>query len=224
MNCVIVDDDKLSRNVIEKLVESTDNLTLIKSCENAFDAYNILQNQVIDLVFLDIEMPEINGMEFIKNLKVKPLIILITSYSQYALESYEHDVVDFLVKPVSPARFLKGVSKAWAILGKNGKKDGLFIKSGSELVQVNQEEILLVEALGNYVILHTPKKKLTVHTTMKEMEEKLSNSNFVRVHRSFIVNLKKIDAIKDNEIKISDKRISIGKIYKEDLVRNLNFL
>jgi DNA-binding LytR/AlgR family response regulator len=229
MKCLIVDDDELSRNIIEDLVEETDFLELVKSCESSMEAFNILRDQKIDLVFLDIEMPKMSGIELLKNLDTMPQVILITSHSEYALESYELSVTDFIVKPVAPARFLKAVSKARTVSESQsgGASDGdktLFVKADSRLVQINTNDLLWIEALGNYVIIHTTKEKLTVHTTMKEIEAKLSDVDFIRVHRSFIVRLDKIESIEDNFIVIIGKNISIGRAYKEELIKRLNLL
>ncbi len=230
MNCMIVDDDELSRNIVEDLIVETDFLTLTNSCDNPVDAFNILRKEQVDLIFLDVEMPKMSGIEMIKNLNPLPQIILITSHSEYALESYEYDVTDFILKPVSHPRFLKAVSKAKERFeskqGKVEEQDSktIFIKTDSKLVQVNTEDILWVEALGNYVMIKTSDKKYTVHNTMKEMESKLPSNNFIRVHRSFIVRLDKIESIEDNIAVISNKLISIGGAYKDELNKRLNFL
>jgi DNA-binding LytR/AlgR family response regulator len=227
MDCIIVDDDELSRNVIEDLVNETDFLHLVRSCESSLEAFNILRDENIDLAFLDIEMPKMNGMELVKNLTADTQIILITSHSEYASESYEYEVTDFIVKPITPGRFLKAVTKAKrlastsnAVSGGEAKK--LFVKADSRLVQVDTEDLLFVEALGNYVIIHTVKEKLTVHFTMKDILSKLSSKDFIRVHRSFIVRLDKIESIEDNVIEIKNKHISIGRAYKEELLKCLN--
>ncbi len=224
MNCIIVDDDELSRSVIEDLVNEMEVLDLIASCDNAMEAYHFLKNNQIDLAFVDIQMPKINGMELVKNLSSSTQIILITSHSEYASESYEYEVTDFIVKPVSPARFLKAIEKArkQSEAKLSGAGSGkLFIRSDSRLVQLDPKHILYVEALGNYVNIHTDKEKLTVHFTMKEIETRLSSESFIRVHRSFIVKLDRIEAIEDNTIEIGGKQIGIGRAYKEVLIKRL---
>lgn len=226
MNCIIVDDDELSRNIIEDLVKESEFLNLVKSCENAVEAFNLLRDEDIDLAFLDIEMPKMNGMELVKNLDSKTQIILITSHSEYASESYEYEVTDFIVKPITPGRFMKAITKAKRLAdqsggGSTGESRKLFVKADSRLVQVDTKDILYVEALGNYVIIHTVKEKLTVHFTMKDMLAKLPTKEFIRVHRSFIVRLDRIEAIEDNMIDIKGKAINIGRAYKDELLNRL---
>jgi DNA-binding LytR/AlgR family response regulator len=227
MKCLVVDDDALSREVIKDLVETTEGLELFGTCSDAMEAYNVLKNDQIDLVFLDVEMPKMSGLELIQSLEVLPQIVLITGHPEYALESYEYNVTDFLVKPVSVPRFLKAVEKARKVLlggGDNARAGSIFIKTDSRLVQLSVENILYVEALGNYVIVYTDKGRHTVLSTMKDIEKKLSTADFIRVHRSYIVRVDKIDSIEDNFIQIRDKQISIGKVYKDQLLKSLNLL
>lgn len=229
MKCLIVDDDELSRSVVEDLVNETEFLQLEKSCETAVEAFNILKKGEIDLVFLDIEMPKMSGLELLKNLTTLPQVILITAHSEYALESYEYDVTDYIIKPVSQARFLKAIDKAKERIENtaNDESEGsktIFVRAGSRLVQLNTEEILYIEALGNYVNIHTEDKRYTVHITMKEVSTKLPANEFIRVHRSYIVRLDKIESIEDNFITINGKSISIGRAYREELSKSLNMM
>jgi two-component system, LytTR family, response regulator len=229
LNCLVVDDDALSRSVLEDLINDTEFLTLAKSCENAMEAVSVLNDSHIDILFLDIEMPKMDGMELIKSINPLPQLILVTSHAEYAVESYEYNVTDFIVKPVSPARFIKAVDKARKNL--ESKKasistsgESMFIKTDSKLVQLSTDEILFIEALGNYMRIYTSKGKYTILSTMKDMETKLPANHFARVHRSFIVNIKKIETIEDNFILIDGKQVSIGKAYKEELEKRLNLL
>jgi len=229
MRCLVVDDDELSRNVLVDLINETDSLELIKSCEDAIDAFNIIKEEHIDLVFLDIEMPKMDGMEMLRTLSPLPQVILVTSHSEYAVESYEYDVTDFVQKPISHARFLKSVDKALRRFEESranitSKDKTIFIKTESKLVQINTEDVLWVEALGNYMRIFTPKGKYTILSTMKDIASKLAADEFVRVHRSFIVRIDKIETIEDNYILINQKQISIGKAYKEELTKRLNLL
>jgi DNA-binding LytR/AlgR family response regulator len=219
MRCLVVDDDELSRSILADLINETDSLELTKSCEDAIEAFNIIKDEHIDLVFLDIEMPKMDGMEMLRTLSPLPQVILVTSHSKYALESYEYDVTDFIQKPVTHARFLKSVEKALSRFEGNranitSKDKTIFIKTESKLVQINTEDVLWVEAKGKYTIL----------STMKDIASKLSAEEFVRVHRSFIVRVDKIETIEDNYILINQKQISIGKAYKEALSKRLNLL
>ena len=229
LRCIIVDDDELSRSILEDLVNDTDELDLIKSCEDPVEAFKIIKDEHIDLAFLDIEMPKMDGMEMLRNLNPLPQIIFVTAHTEYAVESYEYDVTDFIQKPISAARFLKAVDKAINRFEEKRaniteKDKTIFIKTDSKLVQINTEDILYVEALGNYMRLYTTGGKYTILSTMKDIAAKLSSDDFVRVHRSFIVRLDKIETIEDQFIIIQEKQISIGKAYKDELNKRLNLL
>ena len=183
------------------------------------------------MLFLDVEMPKMGGIELLKNLENPPLVVMITSHDEFALESYEYNVTDFLKKPVEWARFIKTVKKinnklfgTGAKLVENDDSEHVFIKTDSKLVQLKFKDILWVEALGNYVRVHTELEKHTVLTTMKELQAKLPNKEFLRVQRSFIVRLDQIKSIEDNYIIINDKEIHIGKSYKDELTNRLNLL
>lgn len=229
MNCLIVDDDELSRSVLEDLIQDTDGYSLVASCDSGVAAFKVLQEEPIDLLFLDIEMPKMDGMELMKSLNPRPQVIFITSHPEYAAESYEYDVTDFIQKPLSHARFLKAISKAEkrfkverANISSEG--DSIFIKADSRLVRMNLKDIQYIEALGNYMKIYTTDGRYTILSTMKEIAEKLSGNDFVRVHRSYIVRVDQIESIEDQYIKIGEKHISIGKAYKEDLSARLNML
>ncbi|MBT6030432.1 MAG: response regulator transcription factor [Crocinitomicaceae bacterium] len=229
MNCVIVDDDELSRSVLEDLINDTDGFSLVASCESGVDAFKILQEEPVDLLFLDIEMPKMDGMELIKNLNPLPQVVFITSHPEYAAESYEYDVTDFIQKPLTHGRFLKAINKAeqrFKVEKANISSEGesIFIKADSRLVRINLKDICYIEALGNYMKIYTQEGRFTILTTMKEIAEKLSGNDFVRVHRSYLVRLDKIESIEDHYIKMGAKHISIGKAYKEELTSRLNLL
>ncbi|MDA8715410.1 LytTR family DNA-binding domain-containing protein [Flavobacteriales bacterium] len=229
MNCVIVDDDELSRSVLEDLINDTDGFSLVASCESGVDAFKILQEEPVDLLFLDIEMPKMDGMELIKNLNPLPQVVFITSHPEYAAESYEYDVTDFIQKPLTHGRFLKAINKAeqrFKVEKANISSEGesIFIKADSRLVRINLKDICYIEALGNYMKIYTQEGRFTILSTMKEIAEKLSGNDFVRVHRSYLVRLDKIESIEDHYIKMGAKHISIGKAYKEELTSRLNML
>ncbi|NOU59114.1 LytR/AlgR family response regulator transcription factor [Marinifilum caeruleilacunae] len=233
MNCVVIDDDKLSRKVVESYIERTDFLTLGASYPSAIDAINnIKKNEPVDLIFLDIEMPEMSGMEFLNSLNTTPQIIIISSKEQYALEAFEYDVTDYLLKPISYSRFFKAVNKANKRY-KNSEgfiqdKNEIFIKSNSSLVRLNYDDILWIEALENYVVVNTYQEKYTIHFTMKAIEEKMPAARFSRIHRSYIVNLSKIEMIEDNSVVIETdggpKSIPIGKSYRDKLMGDINLM
>lgn len=229
IRCIIVDDDELSRNIMEDLVKENEELELVKTCSDAIEAFNVLKSEEIDLIFLDVDMPKMTGIDLLKSLEVIPQVILITAHSEFAAQSYEYNVTDFIVKPISHARFITAVEKAKKNLLKPSISGGtsvqtIFIKTDSRLVQVYTKNILYIEALGNYVNVYTTNGKYIVLSTMKDIESRLSVPDFMRVHRSFIVRVDKIESIEDNFIHINQKNIPIGKNYKDDLMHSLNLL
>lgn len=238
MNCLIVDDDELSRKTMEHFVEETSFLTLIKSCSSAIEAVNILSgDHNIQLIFLDIEMPIMNGMDLMKSFTNHPEIILMTSHQNYALEAFEYNVTDYLLKPVTYARFLKAVKKAAErskdtntqnAIPANGSNnsngtDDIYVKVDSSLIKLTTKDILWLEAMGDYVSINTAEKKYMVYSTMKHMEEKLPES-FMRIHRSYIVNLNKISNIDDHVITINKNVLSVSRNYKDALLHRLNLV
>ena len=226
---IIVDDDELCQVVISDMISDVDNIECIATFENALDAFNFLKTESVDVVFLDVEMPKMGGMDLLRNLKVKPQIVMITSHDEFALESYEYDVTDFLKKPVSNARFLKTIEKLQLRNQQNdvtvtSKGETIFIKTDSKLIQVKLKDIIWVEALGNYMQIHTTDDKFTILSTMKDIASKLPSNDFIRIQRSFIVRLDKIKSIEDNYVVLDEKQIHIGKAYKENLNKQLNLL
>lgn len=233
MNCIIIDDDDLSRRVIEEFVKRTEYLTLTQSFSGPVEAINYLkQGNEIDLIFLDIEMPEMSGIEFLTTLARPPQIIIVSSKEKYALEAFEYSVTDYLLKPVTYARFFKAVNKAFDVFA-NTRHDidaekEIFIKKNSSLVRLKYNDILWVEALENYVVINATTDKFTIHFTMKAIESQLPANRFKRVHRSFIVNISRIASIEDNSIiiKLADgkKVIPIGKSYRDKLLKEINLM
>ncbi len=233
MNCIIIDDDKLSRRILEEFIKKTEGLILKHSLQDAVSAINTLKyDDEVHLIFLDIEMPEMSGIDFLNSLKNPPQIIIVSSKEKYALDAFEYDVTDYLLKPVTYSRFFKAIAKATERFEKNKMnvlgREELFIKKNSALVRLRYEEILWIEALENYVIFTTFKDRYTIHFTMKSIEQRLPQSKFTRVHRSFIVNTSSIDVIEDNSIIIKteegNKSIPIGKSYKDKLMRDINII
>lgn len=234
IDCIIVDDDKLSRKILEELVARTESLNLVGSYSNAFDAINSLnENKQIGLVLLDIEMPEMSGIDFLNSLKQKPQVVIVSSKEKYALQSYEFDVTDYLLKPVSYARFFKAVEKVLQRLiasdqVESKEEEEIFIRKSSSLIKLKYTEILWVEAMENYIVINTFDDKHTIHFTMKAIEDRLPAKYFIRVHRSFIVNSKKINMIEDNTIIMKTaggtRLIPIGKSYRDDLMKDINLI
>lgn len=235
MNCIIVDDDNFSVRIIEEFVNQTEGLALLGTFTNAIEAVNWLNNsekEPVHLIFLDIEMPEMSGIEFLRALNVIPQVIIYSSQEKYALESYEYDVTDYLLKPVTYARFIKAVNRARERFERkeNPVKQSteIFIKNNSSLVRVKYDDILWIEALENYVVVNTFKEKYTIHFTMKSISDKMPSERFMRIHRSYIVNFSKISAIEDNSVIIrtesGSRVIPIGKSYKDKLLNDINLI
>jgi DNA-binding LytR/AlgR family response regulator len=233
MNCIIVDDDKLSCKVIEGYVHKYSTLNLIGSYSDSIEARNILtRRHDIDLIFLDIMMPEMNGFDFIGSLESPPNIIIISSAEEHALRAFDFNVVDYLLKPISYARFCKAIDKVERYYAKrevpSSGDEEIFIKSGSSLVKLKLRDIIYVEALENYVTLNTRDDKYTIHFTMKAIENQLPSGVFIRVHRSFIVNKTMIQAIKENTLDLNIgntlKSIPVGKSYRDSLLSEINVM
>lgn len=227
LNCIVVDDDKMSREVLKNLVEKTEHLELVGIANDALQASNLLAQNNTDIIFLDVEMPEMTGMDLIKSLKDMPQIILVTSNKDYAIEAFEYDVADYLLKPINPQRFLKSVIRIKEKIEnqKNSFQQDdktIFIKDGTQLTKLEKKSILYIEAYGDYVNIYTDDSKYTIHSTMKNIANKLEKSQFMRVHRSYIVQLEKIDSIDESMIFIERKMIPIGGSFKEDLMKRLN--
>lgn len=232
LNCAVIDDDELSRSMITHLLKKTDGINLMHTCSSAMEAYNLLQTEEdIDLLFLDIEMPEMTGLELIKLLEKRKLnVVLTTSQEQYALEAFEYDVVDYLVKPINQARLLKAISKVRERIdsefdGQNEELPYLFVRSNHKIVKIAPQEIHYVEALSDYVLIHTSKQRYVVHTTMKNIDEKLMTfKGFARIHRSYIVNMQHVDSVHDLNISIKEKQIPIGRSYRTKFIEGLDVL
>lgn len=229
MNCIIVDDDEMSRAIVRHFVEQTQFLTLVGICTDAIQAANTLQTTSVDLIFLDVEMPEMTGMELVKSLTSKPQVVIISSRADYAVEAFEYSISDYLVKPISYARFLKAVEKVRESFEAHSNNSGiqsqdLYIKTDAKIVKITLKELLYVEALADYVILHTGNARYIVHSTMKGIEKKLSDGSFVRIHRSYIINTDKIESIEDLSVVINKKYIPIGASYKDTFLKRLNIL
>lgn len=233
LNCIIIDDDPLSRKIIEGHIKKLDTLNFIQSFESPIDAFNLVkQKQNIDLIFLDIVMPEMTGLEFLSTFDIIPAVILISSEEKYALASYEFDVIDYLLKPVSFSRFYKAIEKVNSRIAetKSGKEvqEDVFFKIGSKLIKFNINEILLLESMENYVIIYTSKEKHTVHFTLKAAREQLPQDTFLQVHKSYIVNSSRIELVEENSIIIKvnndTKVVPIGKAFKENFFSAINLI
>jgi two-component system, LytTR family, response regulator len=228
LTCLIVEDEPLARNLLVDYVKKVPSLHLVDACSNAMDALEVLRKQPVDILFLDIQMPEITGITFLKILQKKPLVIFTTAYSQYALEGYELDVVDYLLKPITLERFLRAVDKAVqriqvkqvtpvpeAMQAGADKPDFVFVKDGTRMVKITLDDILYVEGMKDYVTIHTREKKITTLQRMKVLEEQLPADKFIRIHHSFIIALNAIDSVHKNDVQIGQELIPISDSYKK---------
>lgn len=224
--CLIVEDEPLARNLLTEYVKKVSFLNLVKACSNPMEALDVLRTHSIDILFLDIQMPEITGITLLKILQKKPAVILTTAYSEYALESYELDVVDYLLKPITFDRFLKAVDKATQRInapvqqtvekpaGESGP-DFVFVKDGTKLVKINFDDILYVEGLKDYVTIHTKTQKVVTLQRLKSLETQLPADKFIRIHHSFIIALKAIEVVHKGEVQIGNAMIPISDSYKK---------
>jgi DNA-binding LytR/AlgR family response regulator len=231
INCIIVDDEQHAIDILVHYVKQTPHLNLVTATTNPIEALQIIAEQKIDLIFLDIQMPELSGMDLIKAINGKANVILTTAYSEFALESYELDVVDYLLKPIRLPRFLQAVQKAikeaedhveenYPLL--DPEDDYIFVKTESKgkLLKINLCDIDYIEGMKNYVAIFCGQKKTLVYTSMKDLEERLSKSQFIRVHKSFIIPISKITGIEGNLLRLKNvaAEILIGDNYKADLM------
>jgi two-component system LytT family response regulator len=230
INCLIIDDEQAAIDVLKIYIKGIPSLKLVAESLGPVEALEIVYTQKIDLIFIDIQMPELSGLDFIKLTKGRSKFILTTAYKQYALEGYEHNVVDYLLKPISFERFLQAIQKVQdkiipVILPQeqlpttNSKsEDYVFIRTDNRMQKVNFAEILFVEGLGNYVMIHTTKGKFVTLLNVKDLEENLPSEMFMRVHRSYIISLGKIEFVEGNQIFLDkDTSIPLGETYKNQL-------
>ena len=224
IKCVITDDEPIARKGLQGYIEKIDFLQLVGVCEDAIQLNSLLKQQSADLLFLDIEMPYITGIDFLKNTPQAPKVIFTTAYEQYAIKGYELDVLDYLLKPISFERFLKAANKAFDYFAGTLAKEAsyLFIKTDNKLEKVNLEELLFVEAMENYVALYTADKKLITHSTLKALQEKLPPSQFIQPHKSYVVNIQCIQSIEGNILHIGGKyQIPISKYQKDEVMERI---
>ncbi len=222
LKCVIVDDEPLAINVIKNYVEQTKGLHLLSSFNNATESIDYIRSHEIDLLFLDINMPLLDGLNLLKSIDKKPLTIITTAHEEFAVASYELEVVDYLVKPISFHRFIMAVNKAFKIKGYQQKNDFipsnervyLFLKiDKKKMKKIYLDEILSVESLGDYIKINTLSNKYIVHQTLSSFTEELPSEKFIRIHRSYTISIDKVETVEGNSIEISDIRYPIGRSY-----------
>ena len=227
LTCVVIDDEPLARECIANYVKEIDFLHLAGTGSNPVDIPRLLDEQTIDLIFLDIQMPVMNGIEFLKMTPQLPMVIITTAYPSYALEGFQLDVLDYLVKPITFNRFLKAVTKArdyQLLLGKPNtagsqpEADYFFIKCDYKYEKIYFNDILYIEAMQNYVTIHTPKGRHMTLLYLKNIEEKLDKESFVRVHKSYLVSISRIESIENNEIVVGSFRIPISRNYRDEVI------
>lgn len=243
MNCIIIDDEETARMIIQQLCSQVDELNVIDDFPNAIQAIKFLNKEEVDLIFLDIHMPDFTGFDFIDTLKNPPKIILTTSDKNFALEAFEYEcIVDYLVKPITLPRFLKAIQKAEStttvattetstetqtessLNTSSSEENELYINIDRRLIKINIPTINLIEAKGDYVLIKTEKQNYTVHSTLKKVEEKLPTDLFLKVHRSYIINIKKIIDIEDNSVLIAKDVIPVSRSNRPELMKRLNML
>jgi len=237
INTIIVDDEPLALDVLETYIEKIPELNLVARCTNAFEANEALKQHEVDLMFLDIQMPQLTGIDFIKTLTDPPLVVFTTAYSNYAIEGFELNATDYLLKPISLERFLKASNKAVEQIELKRKEnaadmqfgdaeDFIFVKADKKYVKVKYSEVLYIEGLKDYVIIRTEKGRVITLQTMKGLEAKLPSKIYKRIHRSYIVNLNKVEAIIGNMVEVIEKgqakHLPIGKNYRDELLELVN--
>ena len=235
IRCLAIDDEVLALELLEDNIRKVPFLELAGKCRSAFEAMEILRNEPVDLVFLDIQMPDISGIQFLKSLRKRPLVIFTTAYEKYALEGFELDAVDYLLKPFTLERFLRAVNKAREFLERGrrpvtipvqrGTKETpgfLFVKSDYKLVKIEFREIRYIEGLKDYVKIFSGERTVITLSSMKSIEEKLPAGMFIRVHRSYIVNIRKIEYLQRNHLRIGTKNIPLSDTYREAFLRIIN--
>jgi DNA-binding LytR/AlgR family response regulator len=239
INVIIVDDEPLAQDVLETYIEKIPELNLVQKCNNALEANEALKEKEVDLMFLDIQMPQLTGVDFVKTLSNPPIVIFTTAYPNYAVEGFELNALDYLLKPISLERFMKASNKAIAQIElKRGggsasqaapaeeEPDYIFVKADKKLVKINYHDIIYIEGLKDYVIIRQEDSRVITLQTMKSLEEKLPQHIFKRIHRSYIVNIERIDAVVGNMVEVMEKgkakHLPIGKNYRDELLEIVN--
>jgi len=225
IKCIIVEDETLAQQVIQSHLQKINSFELVAICNNAIEAKEILSKQEVDLIFLDIQLPGMTGLNFLRSLENPPLVVLTTAYAEYALESYEFNVIDYLLKPISFERFSKTVNKLSVgrlfnqpLKDIENINDHIFIKSNNKFFKVNFSEIVYIESMKDYLKIHTTDYKLITHQTMNDMEKILPAKQFIRIHKSYIVSLAFIKTIYGNSVEMGNTTLPIGINYKEKVM------
>jgi len=228
LSCIIVDDEPVARKILEEFTEQVPYLDLHGKFESAMKAEEFLRTNKPDLIFLDIEMPKVSGLQMLKRFNIESMVILTTAFPQYALDGYEFDIVDYLLKPFALHRFLKAVQKAKDFselknqTGNQIPSSYIFIKSDKRIEKVELSDILYAEVLGNYVTIVTDRKKIIAYLTMKSLESQLPTTDFIKIHQSFLVNCSRIESVEGNELRVGDRTLPISRNYRESVTTLIN--
>ncbi len=228
LSCIIVDDEPVARKILQEFSEQVPFLEVLGKFESAMKAEEFLKSNRPDLIFLDIEMPKVSGLQMLNRINIESMVILTTAFPQYALDGYELDIIDYLLKPFALSRFLKAVQKAKDFHELKTKPGGtesptyIFIKSEKRIEKVELNEILYAEVLGNYMTIHTDRKTIIAYLTMKSLQSQLSPNDFIKIHQSFLVNRSKIEAIEGNDLKVGTKSLPISRNYRDSVTNLIN--
>ena len=233
--CLVVDDEPLARDLMRSHIEKLENFEIVAECGDAMKALQKLRDYSIDLMFMDIQMPQITGIEFLKTLKHPPKVIITTAYREYAIEGFELDVVDYLLKPITFERFIKSINKFYQVSQEDTQKQSLdytfnqtpeafiYVKENKKVIKVHINEIKYIEGLSEYVQIYTEKKKIITKTSMTNIQEKLPENRFMRIHKSFIISMAKIEAFTTHSIDVCGKELPIGRSYKTSVLDALQY-
>lgn len=228
LSCIIVDDEPIARKILQEFTEQVPYLDLIGKFESAMKAEGFLKGNQPDIIFLDIEMPKVSGLQMLKRIHVESLVIVTTAFPQYALDGYELDIIDYLLKPFALHRFLKAVQKAKDFFemkrqsGNAQLPSYIFIKSEKRIEKVELSDILYAEVLGNYITLYTDRKAIVAYLTMKSLEGQLPADDFIKIHQSFLVNRCKIESLEGNDLKVGTKSLPISRNYRDSVTSLIN--
>jgi DNA-binding LytR/AlgR family response regulator len=225
IHCLIVDDEPLSRDVLKTYCTDHPELEIVAVCKDAFEAMVVMEEHSVDLIFLDVNMPKLSGVNFYKSLPHKPAVVFTTAYPEFAVEGFELDAVDYLLKPFSFERFVKAVNKvkdkSQTANTSANSADYILLKADKKIYRTPYDDILYMESLGDYVKVYLKGKVLIVTTTLKKLVEELPATEFIRTHKSFIINKSKLEYIEGNQIKIRDQFITIGQSYRDEVLKGL---
>ncbi|HEX5168852.1 MAG TPA: LytTR family DNA-binding domain-containing protein [Cyclobacteriaceae bacterium] len=228
LSCIIVDDEPMARKILQEFTEQVPFLDLVGKFESAGKAEEFLKTNQPDIIFLDIEMPKVSGLQMLKGINIESMVILTTAFPQYALDGYELDIIDYLLKPFAFQRFLKAVQKAkdfYEMKTQSGNAQPpsyIFVKSEKRIEKVELSEILYAEVLGNYMTIYTDRKKIITYLTMKSLQSQLSPTDFIKIHQSFLVNCSKIDSVEGNDLKVGSKSLPISRNYRDSVTNLIN--